>query len=123
MKKFNRKIRIRDDNGIYYGVANMTIEIDDTKGKIIIELHEEIEELLSFDTLFFVDNSRISKGSRMEEKCKLPTTFKNQGGAEISVSTPNATTLAAIQEVEDMRNDKLPKQHQSVADFEAEMGN
>jgi DNA-damage-inducible protein J len=33
---------------------------------------------------------------------------------EISVHTPNATTLAAMQEIEDMRGGKLPKRYQSL---------
>ena len=33
---------------------------------------------------------------------------------EISVNTPNAITLAAMQEIEDMRSGKLPKHPQSV---------
>jgi DNA-damage-inducible protein J len=41
---------------------------------------------------------------------------------EISINTPNATTLAAIQEIDDMRSGRLPKHPQRVEDFLAEMG-
>ena len=41
---------------------------------------------------------------------------------EISLNTPNATTLAAMQEIEDMRNGALPKNTQRVASFLEEMG-
>ena len=41
---------------------------------------------------------------------------------EISLNVPNATTLAAMQEIEDMRIGKLPKNSMSVADFVKEMG-
>ena len=41
---------------------------------------------------------------------------------EIALQTPNAETIAAIREVEDMRSGKLPKVSMSVADFAAEMG-
>lgn len=41
---------------------------------------------------------------------------------EISLDMPNATTLAAMQEIEDMRSGKLPKHPQSVESFIREMG-
>jgi len=41
---------------------------------------------------------------------------------EISINQPNATTLAAMQEIEDMRGGKLPKHPQSVESFIQEMG-
>jgi len=41
---------------------------------------------------------------------------------EISLNQPNATTLAAMQEIEDMRSGKLPKHPQSVESFIQEMG-
>jgi len=41
---------------------------------------------------------------------------------EISLNQPNAATLAAMQEIEDMRSGKLPKHPQRVEDFIAEMG-
>jgi len=40
---------------------------------------------------------------------------------EISLNIPNATTLAAMQETEDMINGRLPKPTQSVASFIQEM--
>ncbi|MDR2087943.1 MAG: type II toxin-antitoxin system RelB/DinJ family antitoxin [Clostridiales Family XIII bacterium] len=40
---------------------------------------------------------------------------------EISLGKPNAVTQAALQEIEDMRQDKIPKQSSSVADFIKEM--
>lgn len=41
---------------------------------------------------------------------------------EISLNKPNAATLAAMQEVEDMRSGKLLKHTQSVESFIQEMG-
>jgi DNA-damage-inducible protein J len=41
---------------------------------------------------------------------------------EISIASPNAETIAALSEVEDMRAGKLSKQRSSVADFAKEMG-
>ena len=41
---------------------------------------------------------------------------------EIALQTPNAETLAAIREIEDMRSGRIPKTSMSVADFAAEMG-
>jgi DNA-damage-inducible protein J len=41
---------------------------------------------------------------------------------EISINMPNTITIAAMQEVEDMRSGRLPKQPQRVEDFLAEMG-
>ena len=41
---------------------------------------------------------------------------------EISLNQPNATTLAAMQEIEDIRSGRLPKHPQRVEDFIAEMG-
>ena len=41
---------------------------------------------------------------------------------EISLNKPNAETIAAIREIEDMRAGRIPKQSSSVADFVAEMG-
>jgi antitoxin component of RelBE/YafQ-DinJ toxin-antitoxin module len=41
---------------------------------------------------------------------------------EISLPRPNATTLAAMKEIEDMRAGTIPKQSSSVADFVKEMG-
>ena len=41
---------------------------------------------------------------------------------EISLSRPNAETKAALQEIDDMRRGKIPKQSSSVADFVKEMG-
>lgn len=40
---------------------------------------------------------------------------------EISLSTPNAVTRAAIQEIEDMKSGKLPKHPQSVEDLFKEL--
>jgi len=40
---------------------------------------------------------------------------------EIALQTPNAETMKAIREVEDMRNGKIPKTSMSVADFAAEL--
>jgi DNA-damage-inducible protein J len=40
---------------------------------------------------------------------------------EISIDRPNADTLAAIREVEAMRQGLVPKQSMSVADFAREM--
>jgi DNA-damage-inducible protein J len=36
---------------------------------------------------------------------------------EISLNNPNAETIAALQEIKDMRTGKIPKQTLSVADF------
>jgi DNA-damage-inducible protein J len=41
---------------------------------------------------------------------------------EISLNRPNAETLAALREIEDMRAGRIPKQSSSVADFVKEMG-
>jgi DNA-damage-inducible protein J len=41
---------------------------------------------------------------------------------EISLGRPNGVTQAALQEIEDMRRGKIPKQSSSVADFIKEMG-
>ena len=41
---------------------------------------------------------------------------------EISLNKPNAETLAAIKEIEEMRIGLIPKQSMSVADFAKEMG-
>lgn len=41
---------------------------------------------------------------------------------DVSLKISNETTLNAIQEIEDMRNGRLPKNSQSVSDFIAEMG-
>jgi DNA-damage-inducible protein J len=41
---------------------------------------------------------------------------------EISLSNPNAETLAALKEIEDMRSGRAPKQSSFVADFAKEMG-
>lgn len=41
---------------------------------------------------------------------------------EISLSAPNVTTLAAMQEIEGMINGRLPKHPQSVESFIQEMG-
>jgi DNA-damage-inducible protein J len=41
---------------------------------------------------------------------------------EISLNKPNAETLAALLEIEDMRAGRIPKQSSSVADFVKEMG-
>ena len=41
---------------------------------------------------------------------------------EVRKSTPNAETLAAIKEVEDMKSGKIPKVKMSVSDFFKEMG-
>ena len=41
---------------------------------------------------------------------------------EIALNRPNAETLAAIREVEMMRNGHVPKESMSVADFAKEMG-
>ena len=41
---------------------------------------------------------------------------------EIALDKPNALTLAAIREVESMRNGEIPKKSMSVADFAKEMG-
>ena len=41
---------------------------------------------------------------------------------EISLNRPNTETLAALQEIADMRSGKTPKQSSSVADFVSEMG-
>jgi len=41
---------------------------------------------------------------------------------EIALNEPNAETLAALREIEDMRAGRIPKQSMSVADFAAEMG-
>ncbi|MFZ3131659.1 MAG: type II toxin-antitoxin system RelB/DinJ family antitoxin [Desulfosporosinus sp.] len=48
-----------------------------------------------------------------------------QGGIpfEISVNVPNAETRAAMQEIEDIRNGKIPKKPQSVESFIQEMEN
>jgi DNA-damage-inducible protein J len=40
---------------------------------------------------------------------------------EISLNMPNAETLAAMQEIEDMKNGKIQKNSMSVADFAREM--
>ena len=40
---------------------------------------------------------------------------------EISLSRPNAETVAALQEIADMRSGKIPKQTSSVADFVKDM--
>ena len=42
---------------------------------------------------------------------------------EISLNMPNAATLAAMQEIEDMRTGRILKNPQSVASFLEEMGN
>jgi DNA-damage-inducible protein J len=36
---------------------------------------------------------------------------------EIALARPNAETLSAIREIEDMRSGRIPKQPMSVADF------
>jgi len=41
---------------------------------------------------------------------------------EISLNRPNSETIAALQEIADMRSGKIPKQTASVADFVKEMG-
>ena len=41
---------------------------------------------------------------------------------EITLIKPNAETLAAIREIEEMRSGLIPKQSMSVADFAREMG-
>ncbi|MCL1917402.1 MAG: type II toxin-antitoxin system RelB/DinJ family antitoxin [Peptococcaceae bacterium] len=41
---------------------------------------------------------------------------------EISLNRPNAMTLVAMQEIEDMRNGKLPKHPQSVENLFKELG-
>jgi DNA-damage-inducible protein J len=41
---------------------------------------------------------------------------------EISLATPNAETLAALKEIEDMQAGIVSKQSSSVADFAKEMG-
>ncbi|MDR1827918.1 MAG: type II toxin-antitoxin system RelB/DinJ family antitoxin [Methylobacteriaceae bacterium] len=41
---------------------------------------------------------------------------------EITLSKPNAETLAAIREIEDMRSGRIPKHSASVADFARQMG-
>ena len=41
---------------------------------------------------------------------------------EIALNKPNAETLAALIEIEDMRAGRIPKQSSSVADFVREMG-
>jgi DNA-damage-inducible protein J len=41
---------------------------------------------------------------------------------EITLNKPNAETLAAIREIEEMRSGLLPKQSMSVADFARVMG-
>jgi DNA-damage-inducible protein J len=41
---------------------------------------------------------------------------------EISLNKPNAETLAALKEIEDMRAGIIPKQASSIADFAKEMG-
>jgi antitoxin component of RelBE/YafQ-DinJ toxin-antitoxin module len=41
---------------------------------------------------------------------------------EISLSKPNAETLSALREIEDMKSGKIPKQSMSVAAFVKEMG-
>lgn len=40
---------------------------------------------------------------------------------EISLNTPNAATLAAMQEIEDMKSGKLPKQPQSIENLFKEL--
>jgi DNA-damage-inducible protein J len=47
-----------------------------------------------------------------------------QGGIpfEITLSRPNAETLAAMREIEDMRSGRMPKQSMSVTDFAESMG-
>ena len=41
---------------------------------------------------------------------------------EITLNKPNAETLAAIREIEEMRSGLIPKQSMSVAEFAIEMG-
>ena len=41
---------------------------------------------------------------------------------EISLDKPNAETLAAIREIEEMRSGLIPKQTMSVAEFARKMG-
>ncbi|MDR1014204.1 MAG: type II toxin-antitoxin system RelB/DinJ family antitoxin [Coriobacteriales bacterium] len=41
---------------------------------------------------------------------------------EIGLNRPNAETLAAIREIEEMRSGLIPRQSMSVADFAEEMG-
>ena len=41
---------------------------------------------------------------------------------EIALNKPNEETLAAIREIEGMRNGSIPKKSMSVADFVREMG-
>ena len=40
---------------------------------------------------------------------------------EISTNTPNPETITAMQEIEDMRSGKIPKDSMGVADFIREM--
>ena len=44
------------------------------------------------------------------------------GGIPFDVRSPNPVTMAAINEIENMRSGKVPKNKQSVEDLFAEMG-
>lgn len=41
---------------------------------------------------------------------------------DLKINTPNTETKSAIQEIEDMKNGKIPKNSMSVTDFIKEMG-
>ncbi|MDR0948536.1 MAG: type II toxin-antitoxin system RelB/DinJ family antitoxin [Lachnospiraceae bacterium] len=87
------------------GTSNVTIRIDK-------DLKEQVEILFSEMGMTLTTALNIFMRQSLRQG-KIPF--------EISVNTPNAITLAAMQEIEDMRNGKLPKKSQCVEDFIAEM--
>ena len=83
-----------------------------------------------------IDDNLKAQGEKLFEVLGLSmsaavTAFISQavreGGIPFAITTrtahvPNAETLAAMQEIEDMRNGKLPKQPQSVENLFEELG-
>jgi DNA-damage-inducible protein J len=85
--------------------TNVTVRMDK-------ELKEQVESLFSELGMNLTTALNIFMRQTVRQG-KIPF--------EISVNTPNAATLAAMQEIEDMRSGKLPKHSQCVSDFLAEM--
>jgi DNA-damage-inducible protein J len=87
-------------------IANVTVHIDKDLKEQAENLFSEMGMNLTTALNIFIRQS-VRQG-------KIPF--------EISINTPNATTLAAMQEIEDMKSGNLPKHPQRVEDFLAEMG-
>lgn len=86
--------------------TNLSIRIDKTLKEQAENLFSELGMNMTTAFTIFVRQS-LRQG-------KIPF--------EISLARPNAETLAALKEIEDMRTGKIPKQSSSVADFAKEMG-